>query len=192
MKVFVFALLAFVGGAVAAPQGVLPEELKLEDKDLTIPDNTVLTGTIHLDELSLTGLSDLSYTVTEGDAETHVDCLLTIPDIVAILNFDLDVSGFVTIQESVTISVDLVNGQIAGEIEVDSDFTELTVLDALLSLPSSKIAVTGVVSDEYSTTLSTELSEKVPQVVNEIAENLEDSIGRVLKFAVNLILKILL
>ncbi|KAJ8982497.1 hypothetical protein NQ317_018535 [Molorchus minor] len=207
MKVFAFALLALavfgwsdlsdlVSTALGLVKALLPEQLIATDKVVTIPDNIIETGTITVNEASLTGLADVTYTVTDASTETRVEYSIELADLKAVVDLALDITGLLTVDHGIYVGVDLKDIKIEGYGELNDDQTELTDFYLLLTLGSSEasknILVQNVVSDEYSEQLSTELSEKVPEVVNEITNALAEPVSDIIRYAVNIILKILL
>ncbi|KAJ8951863.1 hypothetical protein NQ318_019839 [Aromia moschata] len=211
MKVLVFALIAFavVGNSLAATKiegdladhvrnllayikDVLPGDLKVTDVEVTIPDNDIETGSIKVNEASLTGLGDLAYTVgRSADDDTEVDFVASFDELLAVVDLELDLSGLLTFQTNLVISVDLLKIDFTGDVAINDDYTEATDFHILLSLEDDAISVKGLLSDEFSEELSTELTTQVPLIVNEMMTAVTDQVSDIIKYALNIALTII-
>ncbi|KAJ8982498.1 hypothetical protein NQ317_018536 [Molorchus minor] len=172
------------GSASAAPRVFLPGDLKVSNVEVDIPENDFENGNFTVNEVSLSGLGDMKYTVTDGDLETHVDYQIVFEEIAIIIDLQLQLSGILEANDNVYISVKIQNLKADGYGEVESDLSEMKDYYLLLTLGGTEVSVEGVVSEEYSQQLTEELSEKVPAIINQINKAIDTPASDIIKYLI--------
>ncbi|KAJ8951865.1 hypothetical protein NQ318_019841 [Aromia moschata] len=204
MKVLVFALLvlAAFGNSHAIPsanldlaevvtfifgvvKNVLPETLNSTDIELSIFQKNIEWCTLKINEISLTGSKGIDYTVGRDVVNSSkVDFAANIPDLLLVVDLEVDLIGLPN------HTIDLQKIDIFGDVVVNHDFTEVTDFNVLHKIEDDiAVVVKGIVNDEFSRVISAELTNKLLEIFNGIAENGSAAFSEAVKSILNLILQ---
>ncbi|KAJ8951864.1 hypothetical protein NQ318_019840 [Aromia moschata] len=201
MRVLVFALLALAafGNSHAIPRADvdlvevitnifsfvkndLSDKLKVTDIEIPIFEQDIGSGTLKINEISLTGLGDTDYTVGRNTIVLkEVDFAATIPDLLLVVDLEIDLTGLIDLQE-----IDFF-----GDVVVNDDFTEVTDFNVLLKIEDDVVVVKGIINDEYSERISAELTQTLQEIFNEIAGEGSAEFSEAIKTIINIILQLL-
>ncbi|KAJ8940030.1 hypothetical protein NQ314_010861 [Rhamnusium bicolor] len=127
-----------VKGIIDTILDIIPETLKLTNITFAIPNNTLLTGTVNINKISLSGLKSPNIeTITYDDEMSRLDYELNFEDVHTEVDVTLDLKGLIPITNHFSIIIDLLNLDGKGYALVSHD--PKTVTDFNISVNLEKI-----------------------------------------------------
>ncbi|KAJ8940028.1 hypothetical protein NQ314_010859 [Rhamnusium bicolor] len=168
-----------VKGVIDTVLDFIPETLELTDIPFVIPDNKLLTGTVTINKISLSGIKSPNIeTITYDDEMSRLDYELNFEDVHTEVHVTLDLKGLIPITNHFSIIIDLLNLDGRGYASVSpADSKTVTDFSILIGLEKVVADVKGLLdNDELSQQLSDFISENGAEAVVAFLENIAPDI----------------